>query len=156
MPKWEHLIWKKLDHKRKGPSTDIEVMNRVALVSQMVIQWYSRAIIVANLMYKYNISESAVDEYLKKAKEIIRTKNEETLEDELELVQARITDTYQGARKEKKWDSCTRAIKLHMELKWLEAPKKIVNYNKDVEMTEEEENDLKRFLSSTKKYKNAV
>jgi len=143
MPKWEHFKGTKLDHPRKWPSSDWEVMQRVALVSQMIIQWYSRTTILANIMDKYDLSESAVNEYMRKAKEHIRAKNDETLEDELEIVQARITDMYQWARKEKKYSDVWKAIKLHMELKWLEAPKKY----QEIPISDEDRKKVDRLMA---------
>lgn len=125
MPKWEKRIGQpSIVINPKWPTPEIEMIQRIALVSNLIVQWYTRATILANIMEQFDVSEKTVDRYIKSAKVYITDKNNETLENEMEIVQARITDVYQWARKQKKRADCSRAIKLHMELKWLEAPKK--------------------------------
>lgn len=125
MPKWDNFRGKKPPKKRQWiPSTQAEVNKRVTQVAKLLIQWYQRYEIVGIVSAEYDIHPSTVDDYIKKAKARIKTKNEEIIDEELALIEKQIMDVYQWARRERKrWDA-TRALKLKMELKGLEAPKK--------------------------------
>ena len=133
MPKGDNFKWKSLTHKRWKPSPRWLVTERIAQVGKLIIQWYQRYEIVAIWEKKRSISATQVDRYIKRANERIRAKNEITLEDELKLIEAQIMDIYQWARREKKWWDASRALKLKIDLKWLDAPKKIKIWELDPE-----------------------
>lgn len=125
MPKWDNLRWKKPTNTPKGPSTQVEVEKRVLQVSKLLIQWYARYEIVSLVSREYNVSSTTVDEYIKKATDRIRVKNNESLEDKIDITEAQIMDWYQVSMREKKRADAARFLKLKMELRGLEAPKKI-------------------------------
>lgn len=126
MPKWAHLIWKKPTNVPKPPSNQAEVEKRLLHVEKLLIQSYSRGEIVLIIQKAYWISVSQVDRYIKQANVLIRAKNAETLEWEFNLMERQIMGVYQGAIRDKKYGDAARALKLKMELRWLEQPKKIL------------------------------
>ena len=125
MPKWDWLRGKKPTNTPKPPSSKAEVSKRVTQVAKLLIQWYQRIDIIPIMVKEYNISIATVDDYLKKATELIRVKNEADLEDIITIQEARILDIYQVTRREKKYDISLRAIKQHMELRGTESARKI-------------------------------
>ena len=126
MPKWDNFKWQKPTNTPWHRTTEWEILERVSQVARLIIQWYQRFEIIPIFQTKYWLSVTQIDDYIAKSKKRIKAKNDEMLENELWIVEARITDMYQWARKWKKWSDVWKAIKLHMELKWLEAPKKFI------------------------------
>lgn len=125
MPKWQNFIGKKPINNPKWPSTQAQVDLRITEVWNLLIQWYSRFEIVSTVKEKYSISPQQVDKYIKTAKERIREKNDENLDDDIALTDIMISDVYRSAKEEKKWNSVLRALKLRMELKWLQVARRI-------------------------------
>jgi hypothetical protein len=54
-------------------------LERVSQVAKLLIQSYPRYEIVAIFKVKYDLSESQIDDYIKKAKERIRKKKDEEI-----------------------------------------------------------------------------
>jgi len=126
MPRWDNFRWKKPTNTPKRPSTHWVVIERVTQVGRLIIQWYQRYEIVAIWQEKWDLSASQIDDYIKRARERIKAKNDKTIGEEIEETAAQIMDVYQWARRDKKWGDASRALKLKMELRGLEAPKKMI------------------------------
>lgn len=125
MPKWDNFKWKKPINTPWHRSTEAEVIERITQITKLLIQSYPRYEIIAIFQTKYWLSESQIDDYIARAKKRIKEKKDEEIWEMIDVVNARIDDMHQWARKEKKRADVGRAIKLKMELYWLEAPKKI-------------------------------
>ena len=124
MPKWQNLRGKKPTNTPKWPSTRVEVEGRIMQVWKFLIQGYQRAEIIELIKEEHSVSTQQIDKYIKTATERIREKNNENLDEERALAKARILDIYQWARKENKWWDALKAIKMDIEMKWLDVPPK--------------------------------
>lgn len=144
MPSWDNFRWKKPTNTPWHRTTEWQILERVSQIAKMLIQWYARYEIIPIFKDRFSLSTCQIDDYIAKAKKRIKEKNDETLQDEIELTNAQITDMYQWARKQKKWSDCWRAIKLRMELKWLEAPKKF----QQIIITEEDKQKVDELLEA--------
>lgn len=125
MAKGQNFKWKKPTNTPKWPSTQAQVDLRIAEVWKLLMQGYQRFEIVSIIQEKYSISSQQIDRYIKKVTERIREYNSENLDDDVALTESMISDIYRCAREEKKRGSALRALKLKMELKWLQTPKRI-------------------------------
>lgn len=125
MTKGQNFKWKKPTNTPKWPSTQAQVDLRIAEVWKLLMQGYQRFEIVSIIQEKYSISSQQIDRYIKKVTERIREYNSENLDDDIALTESMISDIYRCAREEKKRGSALRALKLKMELKWLQVPRRM-------------------------------
>ena len=148
MPKWQNFRGKKPTNNPKWPSTQAQVDLRVTEVWKLLVDWYPRFEIVWIIKNKYSISSQQIDKYIKTAKERIREKSKETLEDDIALTDMMISEVYRSAKEEKKRNSMLRALKLKMELKWLNLPKRNNIPFIDNSITEEEQVKVNELLKA--------
>lgn len=125
MAKWDNFRGKKPINIPKWPSTQAQVDLRIVEVWKLLMQGYQRFEVISIIQEKYSISSQQIDRYIKKVTERIREKNSEDLDDDVALTESMIADIYRCAREEKKRGSALRALKLKMELRWLQAPKRM-------------------------------
>ncbi|MDD3263185.1 MAG: hypothetical protein PHR61_05100 [Candidatus Absconditabacteria bacterium] len=125
MTKGQNFKGKKPTNTPKGPSTQAQVDLRIAEVGKLLMQGYQRFEIVSIIQEKYSISSQQIDRYIKKVTERIREYNSENLDDDIALTESMISDIYRCAREEKKRGSALRALKLKMELKGLQVPRRM-------------------------------
>lgn len=137
MPKWDNFKWQKPTSVAKWATPHAIVNSRIADVWKLLIQWYMRYQIVAIWADKRDLSASQIDDYIARAKTRIKAKNDLDLWDEISITEAQIMDIYQWARRDKKWGDARSALKLKMDLKWLEAPKKLTITQLDPEDADE-------------------
>ena len=125
MPKGENLKWKWNWGNRWDRSSQAAIEVRVAQIANMLIAWNERFEILPVIKKEYWLSDATIDSYIKRAFVRISQEDDEDIMVAKKKAEQRYNYIYKHCIRNKKRDSAIRAQKWIVDLKWLEAPKKI-------------------------------